>query len=107
MTSFLGINVNHILVNLVGITTITTNPTTNLICTPEQNNQDEESGRSMTQIGIDDLVGRTFLIQPHDDGTRARAKIIERIDDHMKEEISDTLLTKPAKIASKNKPQPF
>lgn len=50
---------------------------------------DKESGEiehdvtpSMVHVDTSDLVGKTFLMDKHDDGTRHRARIVEMIKDH-------------------------
>ena len=43
--------------------------------------QTPETERPMANITTEDLIGRTYLSQPQEDGTRRRIKIIEQLDD--------------------------
>ena len=54
--------------------TLQSDTSTNILPTPE-------TERPMANITTDDLIGRTYLSQPQEDGTRRRIKIIEQLDD--------------------------
>jgi hypothetical protein len=42
-------------------------------------------GATIPLINFNDLIGRTFLMSPQEDGQQHRARIIKVIDDHEKE----------------------
>ena len=43
-------------------------------------NIDSNSDRPMTVIDPDDLIGRTYITSPADDGSQHRIKIVEKLD---------------------------
>ena len=54
----------------------------------DTNNNDTQPS-PMAQISVDDLVGRTYLNQPADNGTHQRLTIVERINDMENERNND------------------
>ena len=55
---------------------------------------DGEDIVSLANLDPDDLVGRTFLVPPDDNGNRVRARIVERIEQHQNAMEKQPVLTK-------------
>ena len=50
--------------------------------TTHSDDNSNDSQRPMAIINFDDMIGRTYLSTPNEDGTRRRMRIIEQIDSH-------------------------